>query len=117
MIAQRKRYPMKSDMKEKADKIILEIDLPGFEKEDIKAYMQEGYLIVAAAKKEDKETKKEKYICRERYTGTFQRSFYIGKDVPQEEIRAAYKRGVLKLMIPKEPKKKELPDSGIHIAG
>lgn len=117
MTALRKRYPMKSDVKEKDDRYILEIDLPGFHNEDIKAYIQDGYLIVSAVKAEERDKKKGKYIRQERYWGTYQRSFFIGKDISQEDIKAAYKHGVLKLMIPKEPQQKALPESSIFIAG
>lgn len=101
MLLAKKNYPMKSDVREKKDTYVLEVDLPGFQKEDIKAYVKDSYLILSAS--QSKENKKEdgRFIHQERYSGAIQRSFYIGSQICQEDIKASYKHGVLKLIIPK----------------
>ena len=115
MMSSKKHYPMKSDVREKDDRYILDIDLPGFQKEDIKAYVKDGYLIVSASQSKEKEQKKGKMSRQERYTGVYERSFYVGSAVRQEDIQAAYKHGVLKLEIPKRPTQKVIADSAICI--
>ena len=102
---------MKTDIKEKKDKYIVDIDLPGYEKEDIKIKMEKGYLTVTAkVNKEVKEDKEENYIHRERYSGQCTRSFYVGENVKENEIKASFKNGILKLVVPRK-EEKEL-DSG-----
>ena len=99
---------MKTDIKELDNGYELEIDLPGFKKDEIKAELNNGYLTVSAAKglDEDKEDKKTgKYIRRERYAGACERSFYVGEDVTQEDIKGEYKHGILKLFVPKKEAK------------
>ena len=99
---------MKTDIKELDNGYELEIDLPGFKKDEIKAELNNGYLTVSAAKglDEDKEDKKTgKYIRRERYSGSCSRSFYVGEGVKQEDIKAKFEDGTLKLEIPKEEAK------------
>ena len=99
---------MKTDIKELDNGYELEIDLPGFKKDEIKAELNNGYLTVSAAKglDEDKEDKKTgKYIRRERYAGSMSRSFYVGEGVKQSDIHAKYEDGILKLDIPKQDKK------------
>lgn len=104
-------YIMKSDIREKKDSYILEIDLPGFQKDDIQAYVENGFLIVTAVLDSEREKEKHhgRYIRRERYTGAYERRFYIGSEVSQEAIRAVYKHGILKVTIPKTD---GIPDSG-----
>jgi HSP20 family molecular chaperone IbpA len=94
---------MSTDVKEFDDKYQLELELPGFAKEDLKAELKDGYLTVKAEHSKEKETKDEKgkYIRRERYYGTYQRSFYVGTDVTEKDIKASFENGVLKLDIPK----------------
>lgn len=94
--------PMKSDIKEKADAYLLEINLPGCEKEDIKAYIEDGYLNISASTVRTDEKKEGKYICRECYSGKYSRSFYVGSSVSQEDLKATYRHGVLKIEIPKK---------------
>ena len=99
---------MKTDVHEHDDKYELDIDLPGFKKEEIKLSLENGYLSVSAAKGLDKEEKdkKGKLIRQERYAGSMQRSFYIGDTIKQDDIKAKFEDGVLKLSIPKtEPEK------------
>ena len=94
---------MKTDIKEKNDKYIIDIDLPGYEKEDIKIEIENGYLMVHAKTNQNKEEKEEgKYVRKERYMGECSRSFYIGEDIKEEEIKASFKNGMLKLEIPKK---------------
>ena len=112
MMISKRHYPMKSDVREKDDQYILDIDLPGFQKED----MKDGNLIVSATRDKEKEQKKGKMIRQERYTGVYQRSFYVGSAVHQEDIQASYKHGVLKLLIPKHPTQKAIADNRIDIA-
>ncbi|MDO5292838.1 MAG: Hsp20/alpha crystallin family protein [bacterium] len=116
MIIARKNYPMKSDVREKEDMYILEINLPGFKKEDIKAHVDNGNLIITASQDKETEKNKKNYIRKERYSGQYQRSFYIGHSVRQEDIKATYKWGVLRLEIPKEIKEQKKAASQIQIA-
>ncbi len=102
---------MKTDVHEHDDKYELDIDLPGFKKDEIRLSLENGYLSVSAAKglsKEEKD-KKGKLIRQERYAGSMQRSFYVGDAVTQEDVKAKFEDGVLKLSIPKNEAKK-LPD-------
>ena len=98
---------MKTDVKETEKGYEVAVDLPGFKKDEIKLELDNGYLTISAAKGLDKdETDKEtgKYIRRERYAGNLSRSFYIG-DVKQEDVKAAFKNGILSISVPKEDKK------------
>ncbi len=90
---------MKTDIHEKDGNYIIEMELPGYAKEDIKADLKDGYLTITATKNETKEEKDAKGNCvrKERYTGSCNRSFYVGDQVTQEDIKAAFKDGVLAL--------------------
>ncbi len=104
---------MKTDIKEKEDGFELHINLPGVKKEDIQAELKEGYLTISATTDSSKEEKEEdgRYIRRERYFGSASRSFYVGEDLTQEDIKAKYADGVLNVCIPKlEPKKPEVEE-------
>lgn len=102
---------MKTDIKEKNDKYILDIDLPGYDKEDIKITIEDGYLNVHAETKSENEDQEEgKFVRKERYYGECSRSFYIGDNITEDEIKAAFKNGTLKLEIPKKDEKKKLPE-------
>ena len=99
---------MKTDIKELNNVYELEMDLPGFAKDEVKASLENGYLTISAAKgldQDEKEKKTGKYIRRERYAGACQRTFYVGEDVAQEDIKAEFKHGILKLFIPKKEAK------------
>ena len=99
---------MKTDVKETEDSYVVDIDLPGFEKDEIKLELENGYLTVSAAKGLDKEeTGEKKYIRRERYAGSMSRSFYVGDHVTEEEIHPRYENGILTFSLPKEVKKEE----------
>ena len=84
---------MKTDIKEKKNEYIIDIDLPGYDKEDIKIDLQDGYLKVSAEKKEEKEYKHAKYLKRERFTGMCSRSYYVGDNLKEEDIKANFKTG------------------------
>ncbi len=102
---------MKTDIKEKKDKYIVDIDLPGYNKEGIKIEIQDGYLTVhAKVNKEDKEEEKGKFVRKERYMGECSRSFYIGYNIKEEEIKAKFNNGTLTLEIPKKEDKEKLPE-------
>ena len=101
---------MKTDIRERKDNYVLDIDLPGFKKDELTIELNDGYLTISAAKGlEQEKDKKEKetghYIRRERYAGSCQRSFYVGKDVTEEDIKASFKHGILKLTILKKEAK------------
>lgn len=99
---------MKTDIKEKGDKYIIDIDLPGYDKENIDLEIEDGYLKVTAKidKNVDKSDEDEKYIHQERFYGECSRSFYIGKNIKEEDVKASFKKGILTLTIPKEEQKK-----------
>ena len=101
---------MKTDIKEKKDKYLIDIDLPGYEKEDIKMEISDGYLTVHASVNKEVDDEKEKYVRKERYVGECSRSFYVGENVKEEEIKAKFKNGTLTIEVPKKEDKKELPD-------
>ena len=99
---------MKTDIKELDNGYELEIDLPGFKKDEVKAELNNGYLTVSAAKGLDEEQDDKKtgrYIRRERYAGSMSRSFYVGENMKEEDIHAKYENGILTLDVPKEQKK------------
>lgn len=97
---------MKTDVKETDAGYELDIDLPGFKKEDVVAKLENGYLTIQASKGLNRDEKDEegKYIRRERYSGSMSRSFYIGEGVKQEDVQAKFEDGILKLTVPKVDK-------------
>ena len=105
---------MKTDVKEFETGYELDISLPGYKKEDIQAELKDGYLTINAQtsqNNDEKDDKTGKYIRRERYYGSCSRSFYVGEDVKQEDVKAKFEDGVLKLSIPKiEAKKPEVEE-------
>lgn len=99
---------MKTDIKELDDGYELEVDLPGFKKDEVKASLENGYLTISAAKgldQDEQEKKTARYIRRERYAGACERSFYVGDSVTQEDIKGEFKHGILKLYVPKKENK------------
>jgi len=110
---------MKTDVKETEDSFMIEMDLPGFKKEDVKAQVKDGYLVIEAVKNADTEEKEEngKYIRRERFYGTCKRSFYVGEQLTEEDIKAKFEDGVLTLCFPKEVKKEVEAPKYIAIEG
>ena len=109
---------MRTDVKEKEDSYELEIDLPGYKKENVKAQLKDGYMTITAEAKKDTDEKDEdgKYIRREKYYGTCSRSFYVGKNVTEEDIKAKFEDGVLKVTVPKKQAKPK-EDKFISIEG
>ncbi len=110
---------MKTDVHEHDDQYEIDIDLPGFKKNEITLTLEKGTLTVAASKGLDKDekTKKGRVIRQERYAGSMQRSFFIGHNVTEDEIKAKYEDGVLKLLVPKKeaakiPEKKTITIEG-----
>lgn len=105
----RAKNVMNTDVKETEDGYELEMDLPGFKKEEVSVELNNGYITIRAAKgldEDEKEKKTGKYIRRERYSGACERSFYVGEEVTQQDIKASFKHGILKLDIPKKEAKK-----------
>lgn len=102
---------MKTDIKEKKDKYLIDIELPGYQKENIKIDVEDGYLTVHAEINSDNEEKEDgKFVRKERYVGSCSRSFYVGTEVQSEDIKASFKNGMLKIEVPKKDEKKELPE-------
>ncbi len=99
---------MKTDVHEHDTAYELDIDLPGFNKDEINLSLENGYLIVGAAKSLDKDEKNDegKLIRQERYSGSMQRSFYVGSDITEEDVKAKFENGVLKLTVPKKEAQK-----------
>ena len=94
---------MKTDIREFENGFALDVDLPGFSKENIQAELKDGYLTITATRSADNETSEEgKFLRRERFQGTCKRSFYVGEYLHEEDIHAEFKDGVLKLNFPKE---------------
>lgn len=95
---------MNADIREFEDHYQMELELPGIQKENIRAELKEGYLVVSARQEAHQEEKDSsgRYLRRERYCGTYQRSFYVGEGVRQEEIKAGFENGVLTLTVPKQ---------------
>ena len=110
---------MKTDVQEHDDHYEVDIDLPGFKKDEIKAELKDGYLTISATKGLDKDEKNQdgQYIRRERYAGTMSRSFYVGEGVEQSDIHAKYENGILKLSIPKKDAKEVEQKKYISIEG
>ncbi|MGF7018575.1 HSP20 family protein [Lachnospiraceae bacterium PF1-21] len=102
-------HVMKTDVKEKDGNYMLEVELPGYKKEDVKAEIKDGYLTISAGSKEEKVEKDEegKILRKERYTGSSRRSFYVGDAITQEDVKANFEDGVLKIEFPKDKEKIE----------
>ena len=98
---------MKTDVKDAGDHYELEMEMPGVEKENIKAELKDGYLTVTAQQNTNKDEKDKEgnYIRKERYSGSCQRSFYVGEGVKQEDLKAAFNNGILTVAVPKEAEK------------
>ena len=105
---------MLTDIKESDKGYELEMDLPGFKKEEIKASLENGYLIISAEKgleQDEKDNEGKKYIRRDRYTGSCQRAFYVGDEIEQGDIKASFKHGILRLDIPKKQPKPQVEEN------
>ena len=110
---------MKTDIREHDAGYELDIDLPGFKKDEINVELENGYLTISAAKglDKDEQDKKGKYIRKERYAGAMQRSFYVGDAVTEEDIKAKFEDGILKISIPKKDAKAVETKKSIAIEG
>ena len=107
----KERELMKTDIKETKDNYLVDIDLPGFKKENINLSLNDGYLNIEAKVDNEDNKEEEKFVRRERFHGECSRSFYVGKDIKEEDISAELKDGILKVEIPKlseEDKNKEV---------
>ena len=104
---------MKTDVKEMNGAYELEMELPGYAKEDVTAQLKDGYLTIQASRNATNDEKDEKgnYIRRERYIGQCSRSFYVGETVKQEDIRAKFENGILKLTVPKIEEQKPVEEN------
>ena len=108
---------MNTDIKESDEGYQIDMELPGFKKEDIKADLSDGYLTISASHTENKEDKdkKTKYIRRERFSGCYERSFYVGDALTQDDIKAKFSDGVLTVNVPKKEEKPAVEEKK-HIA-
>ncbi len=103
---------MQTDVKDMDDSYEITMNLPGIKKEDVKAELKDGYLTISAstAANNDEKDSNGRYIRRERRSGSFSRSFYIGSEVTQEEIKAKFENGILTMTVPKKEAKQEVPE-------
>ena len=111
---------MKTDVRETDSSYELDIDLPGFKKDEVTAKLENGYLTISASKglnKDEKDKENGKYIRRERYAGAVSRSFYVGEHIRQEDIHAKFEDGILKLTVPKKDAKQVDEQKYISIEG
>ena len=108
--SRREQALMKTDIREKGDNYIIEMDLPGYEKENINLELKDGYLTVSAkVEKENNHDEDERYVHKERFYGECSRNFMVADGITEEDIVAEFKNGILKITIPKKDDKKELP--------
>ena len=103
---------MKTDVKDTDQGYEITMNLPGVKKEDVKAELKDGYLTISASTNSNKDEKdgNGRYIGRERYSGSCSRSFYVGEDVTQDEIKAKFENGALTLLVPKKDQKPAVED-------
>ena len=108
---------MKTDVRETENSYELDVDLPGFKKDEVNVDLKDGYLTISAAKGVDKDEqdKAGKYIRQERYAGACSRSFYVGWDVEPDEISAKFESGILQISVPKETRKPEVKSTSVSI--
>lgn len=120
----RAKNVMNTDIKETDSDYEMIVDLPGFKKEEVKVALENGYLTISASKdiennkaENEEEKKKGNYIRQERYSGSCERSFYVGDELKTEDIVANFQHGILKLRIPKKEKKEIAEQKYIAIEG
>ena len=103
---------MRTDTKETEDGFELVVDMPGFKKEDVQAELKEGYLTITAETKSETEDKDEKgtYVRKERFSGKCSRTFYVGDDIEEEDIKAKFENGTLKIDVPKKQEQPKLDE-------
>lgn len=106
---------MKTDIKETDEGFELDVELPGYKKEELELELNGGYLNISAAKKTENEEKDTEghVIRRERYTGSMKRSFYVGDEITEEDIKARFEDGILKLAIPKKEVEEKIPEKKV----
>lgn len=104
---------MKTDVKELENGFELDIEIPGFKKEELQLELKEGYLTVSATSRQEKneEDRKSHYIRRERFIGTSSRSFYVGDEVTEDDIKARFEDGVLNIFVPKKEELPKIPEA------
>ena len=110
---------MKTDVRETKDGYEVDVDLPGFKKDNISAQLQDGYLTISASKGLDKDEQEKDgtYIRKERYSGSMSRSFYVGEGVTQDDVHAKFEDGILRLSLPKKDVKSLPKENFIAIEG
>lgn len=103
---------MRTDIKETDAGFELTIDLPGFKKDDVQAELKDGYLTIAAQTQSESEDKDEKgtYVRKERFSGKCSRTFYVGDDIEEDDIRAKFEDGVLRIAVPKKQEQPKLEE-------
>ncbi len=102
---------MRTDVKETDNTFELAMDLPGYTKDNVKAELKKGCLVITATREqENSEGEEGRYVCKERYYGSCSRSFYVGKDVTEEDIKAKFDNGILKITVPKKEPKPEIEE-------
>ena len=107
---------MKTDIKECKDKYVIEMDLPGYSKDNINISLNDGYLSISAkVEREENDSEEEKFVRKERFYGECSRSFYVGDDIDESDIDAEFKNGILKIDVPKKEEKKEKETKYIEI--
>ncbi len=118
VFGKREKNLLKTDVREKDGNYELVMDLPGYKKEDVKAQLENGYLTITASRgvNKDEVDNEGNYIRRERYSGQCSRSFYVGENLKQEDIKAKFQDGVLQLTFPKEDQRKAIPQKDNYIA-
>lgn len=94
---------MDTNVKDQGSEYLMEVELPGFDKEDVNAELKDGYLTISAERQEAKEEKdkKDRFIRRERYSGRCRRSFYVGENLKEDDFKASFENGVLQITFPK----------------
>lgn len=102
---------MRTDIREKNDKYVIDVDLPGFNKENINLSLNDGYLEISAKVENDNHDEEERFVRKERFYGECSRSFYVGEDVTEEDIHAEFKNGILMIEIPKKEEVKKIPET------
>ena len=109
---------MKTDVRETDKGYELDVDLPGFKKDEVQVELKDGYLVVSAEKgldEDEKDKKSGKYLRRERYAGSCQRSYYVGKDTTEDDIKAHFEHGMLTVTVAKKEAKPAVEEKK-HIA-
>jgi len=102
---------MKTDIKEKKDSYVIEMDLPGYERENIDLSLKDGYLEVTAEMNKENDEDNEKFVHKERYYGHCSRSFYVGDQITVEDVNAEFKNGILNISIPKKEQKNDIAET------